>query len=68
MQPEKSMNLKKIFPNAYITVNELTIKITKKNSLFILTFFGLTAILVGLFLYFQTNLINEAEQLSEIIR
>ena len=68
MQPEKSTGSEKMFPHAYLKINEITIQLAKKSQLFIWTILGLAALCTGLFVYFQTNIIDEAAKLSDIIR
>jgi len=58
----------KLFPQAYLTENTTTDKGKKNNHLFIWIIFGLIALIFGMFSIFQTDLINEAAKLSEVIR
>jgi len=68
MQPEKKEIQKKLFPRAYIVTNQIIFQPLKKSRFLNWIVLILLSACFGLFTWFQTNLINEASQLSEIIR
>ncbi|MBF0451745.1 MAG: hypothetical protein HQK75_13665 [Candidatus Magnetomorum sp.] len=68
MQPEKKTEHEKLFPRAYIMLNEITVQPLKKSHLMSWLTLFLLALCFGLFAWFQTHLMDEASRLSDIIR
>ena len=58
----------KLFPRAYIAENTAIDQRPKNSYLLLWIIIGLGTIIVGLFSYFQADLIKEAAKLSEVIR
>jgi len=64
----KPKNSKKLFPRAYFAESITRDQRPKNNLLFIWIIIGLIALIIGLFSFFQSDLIEEATKLSKVIR
>jgi hypothetical protein len=64
----KQKQSNKLFPQAYITESTTSYERQKNNHLFIWMIIGLIVLILGIFSFFQTDLIKEAAKLSEVIR
>jgi len=58
----------KLFPQAYIAESTASYQSQKNNHLSIWMIIGLVVLILGIFSFFQTDLIKEAAKLSEVIR
>jgi len=58
----------KLFPQAYITESTTIYQLPKSNRLFVWIIIGLVGLIMGMFSFFQSDLIQEAAKLSEVIR
>jgi type VI protein secretion system component VasF len=67
MQP-KQKNSNKLFPRAYFDESTTRYQRPKNNRLFIWIIFGLIVLMIGLFSFFQSDLIKEATDLSKVVR
>jgi len=58
----------KLFPQAYISLNTITIQRPKKRQLFVWLILVMIVLCAILFGWFQADLIDKAASLSEVIR